>query len=129
MDQTGFVSHTHLDVSSVHKIIAHLFGKPYPNRVVADAALPFDAFSNVPDFTPYEVTHRQWKQACGAQTTAAEHTLSMLWPEPQMDADPRFDAQMRRVMGGKPFSKLSPALEREISARLNVLSASFGDDD
>lgn len=125
----GFVSHTHLDVSSVHKIIAHLFGKPYPNRVVADAALPFDAFSNTPDFTPYEVTRRQWKQACGAETTAAERTLSMLWPEPQMDADPRFDAQVRRVMGGKPLSKLSPALEREISARLNVRSASFGDDD
>ena len=112
----AYVSHTHIDISSVHKMIAHIFGKPYPSRIVAEAALPFDAFSNVPDFTPYVSHARAWKQTCGAETTPAEHTLAMLWPEPQMDADPRFDDQMRRVMQGRSLKSLPKALEQEVLA-------------
>ncbi len=131
----GYVTRTHLDVSSIHKMIAHLFGKPYPNRVVADAALPLDAFSNVPNFAPYDVIHRQWKQACGAQTTAAERSLSAMWGDsPRMDADARFDDQIRRHLRGTPLTRLSPALERELaqtlgSRKLPALRSAAADDD
>ena len=31
----GYVSHGHYDVASLHKLFAHIFGKPYPNVEVA----------------------------------------------------------------------------------------------
>ncbi len=31
----GYVSHTHIDVASMHKILANVIGKPYPNALVA----------------------------------------------------------------------------------------------
>jgi hypothetical protein len=131
----GYVTRTHLDVSSIHKMIAHLFGKPYPSRVVADAALPLDAFSSIPNFAPYDVIHRQWRQACGAQTTAAERSLSAMWGDsPRMDADSRFDDQIRRHLRGTPLTRLSPALERELAQtlgarKLPALRSRAADDD
>lgn len=38
----GYVSHMHADTSSIHKLVAHIFGLPYPNTIVANAALPLD---------------------------------------------------------------------------------------
>jgi hypothetical protein len=119
----GYVSRTHLDVSSIHKMIAHLFGKPYPSRVVAEAALPLDMFSNVPDFTPYTYAPRQWKQACGAETTDAERSLSAMWIAPRMDADARFDDQIRRHLRGRPLPKLTPSLARDLEDHLSARAA------
>ena len=42
----GYVSHTHFDVPSLHKLFAHILGKPYPNTLVAHAALPLDLFTS-----------------------------------------------------------------------------------
>src|SRR5579859_4160279 len=54
----GYVSHGHYDVSSLHKLIAHIFGKPYRNQEIADAGLPLDMFTSTPDYTPFTLTDR-----------------------------------------------------------------------
>ena len=130
----GYVTRTHLDVSSVHKIIAHIFGKPYPSRIVAEAAVPFDAFTSTPDFRPYDVAHRSWKQACGAETTPAERSLSAMWETPRLDGDFRFDEQIRRHLRGTPLKRLPADLEQELAETLASRKAAVdarlqGDDD
>ncbi len=49
----GYVSHTDIGAGSIHKLFAHLFGKPYQSESVASAAIPYDAFTSTPDYTPY----------------------------------------------------------------------------
>jgi len=61
----GYVTHSHIDVAVVHKLMSHIFALPYPNRVVADAALPLDAFTSTPDYTPYEYAKRTFPIHCG----------------------------------------------------------------
>ena len=40
----GYVSKGHYDTSSIHKLIAHIFGKPYPQRGRTLASLPLRRF-------------------------------------------------------------------------------------
>lgn len=56
----GYVTKTHFDVSSLHKLFAHIFGLPYNNRQIAKAALPLDLFTSTPDYTPYTYLPRTW---------------------------------------------------------------------
>jgi phospholipase C len=60
----GYVSHTAVGTASIHKLIAHIFAKPYPSESVANAAIPFDAFTGTPDYTPYTYSPLQTPVAC-----------------------------------------------------------------
>ena len=65
----GYVSHTRIDTSSLHKLFAHVLGKPYLNAGVAAAAIPYDAFTSTPDYTPFTYTPLQTKVGCNPATT------------------------------------------------------------
>jgi hypothetical protein len=56
-----YVSHAHYDVASLHKLLAHIYGKPYLNASVANAALPLDLFTSTPDYTPYKYIPRAYQ--------------------------------------------------------------------
>lgn len=114
----GYVSHTHIDVASLHKAFAHLFGKPYNNTQVANAGLPLDMFTSTPDYTPYDYKPRTLPLACGTNGTSAERNLSSSWDMSEPDEQPGLDAQVTRWMRGEQLDKLSPRREAEIEARL-----------
>lgn len=107
----GYVSKQHIDVSSIHKIFAHVFGIPYPNDLVANAALPLDLFSSVPDYTPFTYQPRQWPLSCGTQPTLAERQLRDSWGAArELDGQPGLDGQVWRAMRGQPATTLTPAM-------------------
>jgi hypothetical protein len=124
----GYVSKTHIDVASLHKLYAHLFGIPYPNVFVANAALPLDVFTSTPDFTPYDLEHRSWPLACGAKTTSAgapgagpasederaEVELTKLWDFSEEDQQPGLGAQVVRTLRHRPLRELSPAMRDRV---------------
>jgi hypothetical protein len=96
-----YVSKTHMDIASIHKIAAHVLGLPYPNAIVASAALPLDLFSSKPDMTPYTYTPRQWPLTCGEASTLAERKLTGTWDLSDVDRQPGLDAQVWRWMRGE----------------------------
>jgi len=97
----GYVSKTHTDVSSMHKIIAHVLGLPYPNIQVEKAAIPFDMFTSTPDFTPFEYLPREWPASCGGGATKKEQELTKEWDIDDVDRSPGLDRQVMRWMRGK----------------------------
>ncbi len=112
----GYVSKTHIDVSSLHKIFAHVFGIPYPNELVANAALPLDLFSSTPDYTPFTYKPRQWPLSCGVQPKLAERELAESWgPIGDVDEQPGLGAQVWRYMRGQPATTLTPAMRAQIA--------------
>jgi hypothetical protein len=131
----GYVSKTHIDVSSLHKIFAHVFGIPYPNDLVARAALPLDLFSSTPDYTPFTYQPRQWPLSCGHQPTLAERQLRASWGDmDDVDEQPGLDAQVRRYMRGEPATTVTPAMEAQIAqstrrAHLKSTSAALDEDE
>lgn len=114
----GYVSHEHLDIASLHKLFAHIFGKPYPNYQVANAALPLDMFTSTPDYKPYTYTPRQWPLTCGGKSTRAERRLTSSWDFSEPDSQPGLSAQVMRWMRGKQLHKLPRDLELQVEARL-----------
>ncbi|MFT3773322.1 MAG: hypothetical protein QM820_48705 [Minicystis sp.] len=124
----GYVSKTHIDVASLHKMYAHIFGKPYLNRQVAGAMLPFDLFTSTPDYTPFTYTPRQWPLACGmtaGPVPPGEAELTKMWDFSREDQQPGLSAQIVRAMRGKPIEKLTP----EMKARVLRWQAEARDDD
>jgi hypothetical protein len=113
----AYVSHQHLDVSSIHKLIAHIFALPYPNVEVENAALPLDMFTSTPDYTPYTYEKRTRMLACGTSGTHAEVRLTASWDFDEPDAQPGLDAQVARWLRGQQLTELGPMLEREVAAR------------
>jgi hypothetical protein len=83
----GYVSHTHIDVASLHKLFAHILGKPYNNAIVANAALPLGLFTSTPDFAPF--THAPQKQA-----------LARTWTFEEPDEQPGLDSQVTGYLMG-----------------------------
>jgi DNA-binding beta-propeller fold protein YncE len=112
-----YVSQTHVDVASLHKIFAHVFGLPYPNLIVKNAGLPLDAFTSTPDFTPYTYQPRTWPLGCPAGVTGPEARLSASWDFSKLDAQPGLGDQVRRWMRGQQLTELPPRLSAEIEAR------------
>ena len=111
----GYVSHTHMDVASMHKILANVLGKPYVNEVVHNAAIPFDMFTSTPDYTPYTYAPRTWPLACGdsgssGQSEQGEQLLTQEWDFSREDSQPGLDAQVGRWMRGKPLEKIPDAM-------------------
>jgi hypothetical protein len=97
----GYVSKTHMDIASLHKLVAHVFGIPYPNAIVASAALPVDLFTGTPDFTPYTHAPRQWPLSCGKDSTLAEQRMTESWDWDEPDEQPGLGAQVWRWMRGE----------------------------
>ena len=60
----NYVSHTEIGTASIHKLIAHIFAKPYQSESVVNAAIPYDAFTGTPDYTPYTYSPLQTPVAC-----------------------------------------------------------------
>jgi hypothetical protein len=116
----GYMSHTHIDVSSLHKLLAHVLALPYPNREVADAALPLDAFSSTPDYTPYEYAKRTHPLHCGKEATAAEKRLTDSWDMAEVDEQQGLEAQVDRWLKGKQYLELPARIENEVQTRLEA---------
>jgi hypothetical protein len=115
----GYVSKTHIDVSSLHKIFAHVFGIPYPNAIVANAALPLDLFSSTPDYTPFTYKPRQWPLSCGTQPSLAERKLKESWGDvDDLDEQPGLGAQVWRHMRGQEATEVTPAMEAQMAEAL-----------
>jgi DNA-binding beta-propeller fold protein YncE len=91
------VSHTRLSPASVYKLVAHLFAKPYLNRDVADAALPYDAFTSTPDYSPYTYIPRKVSAACNRGGTARA-ALADSWDLSEPDEAPGLGAQVLERM-------------------------------
>jgi DNA-binding beta-propeller fold protein YncE len=126
----GYVSKTHIDIGSIHKMYAHIFGKSYPNRQVAGSTLPFDIFTSTPDFTPFTYTPRSWPLACGTSTpgkavSPAEEELTSMWDFSHEDQQPGLAAQVVRAMRGQPLQALTP----EMKARVRRWQVETKDDD
>jgi YVTN family beta-propeller protein len=99
----GYVSKTHIDVSSVHKILAHVFGKPYPNEAVARAVIPFDAFSATPDYSSWDHIPRKQPLACNPRTGAFATAAAMSgWDLSQPDHAPGLSRQVWEMVHGTP---------------------------
>ena len=96
----GYVSHTHTDVASLHKLFAHLFGLPYRNAEVRDAPLPYDLFTSTPDYTPFAYVPRAFADlSCNSATTAeAQEAASRQWDFSEPDDQPGLSAQVWRML-------------------------------
>jgi hypothetical protein len=91
----GYVSKGHYDVSSIHKLIANIFGKAYPNELVARASLPFDAFSATPDYSAYAMAKRTTPLACNSAGTSGAVTAAMSgWDFSEPDNQPGLSRQL-----------------------------------
>jgi hypothetical protein len=91
----GYVSKGHYDISSVHKLFAHIYGIAYPNEIVARAALPLDAFTSTPDYTPFAHRQRSIQLACNSRNTpeATEAAMSH-WDFSEPDQAPGISKQI-----------------------------------
>jgi hypothetical protein len=115
----GYVSKQHLDVSSLHKVFAHVFGIPYPNALVANASLPLDLFTSTPDYTPFVHQPRQWPLSCGTQPTLAEMRLRASWGTmTDPDEQPGLGDQVWRAMRGQQATAVTPAMQAQIAESL-----------
>jgi DNA-binding beta-propeller fold protein YncE len=92
----GFVSHTKTDMAAIHKLLAHVFAKPYPSESVANAAIPYDAFTSTPDYTPYTYTPMKTKLVCNPQMDITG--MSDDWDFSQPDNQPGLSEQVMRHM-------------------------------
>jgi hypothetical protein len=113
----GYVSKTHISIAGLHKIFAHVLGIPYPNLEVKNAALPYDAFTSTPDYTPFSYTPRKQPLTCGDAATGAEKELSASWQYDRADNQPGLDAQVMRWMRGQQLTELTPELREDIARR------------
>jgi len=116
-----YVSKTHIDTASIHKLFAHILGKPYPNVMVEHAALPLDAFTSTPDYTPYSYKPHQWPIACGDGPRGGGLAHGVL-DFSEVDEQPGLGAQVARWMRGKQIQRLSPDHERRVRARIFALA-------
>jgi WD40 repeat protein len=94
--QRGHVSHGHYDMASVYKLVAHIFGIPYHNDMIANAMAPFDAFTSTPDYTPYTYQPRTVAAPCNAAGPHAKKAEQWDWDEP--DDQPGLSQQIMEMM-------------------------------
>ena len=94
----GYVSHGHYDVSSLHKLFSHIFGKPYPNVEVANAALPLDLFTSTPDYSPFTYVPRTYTDTSCNKKGMVEGRLAEKWDFSHPDEQPGLGAQLERMM-------------------------------
>ncbi len=104
----NYVAKGHYDTSSIHKLLAHLFAKPYMNEEVARAALPLEAFTSTPDFTPYDRLLRTEPLGCNPNGTKMSTTAAMSgWDLSQPDEAPGIGRQVWEYFhGGAPAPEI-----------------------
>jgi hypothetical protein len=98
----GYVSHGHYDVSSLHKLFSHIYGKPYPNVEVANAALPIDMFTSTPDYTPFTYVPRTYTDLSCNKAGMVESRKAEEWDFSHPDEQPGLGAQLERMMKALP---------------------------
>jgi hypothetical protein len=113
----GYVSKTHIDVASLHKLFAHILGLPYPSVPVAKAGLPLDVFTSTPDYTPYTYQPHKWPIACGAAASKAESRITRSWDFSVADAQEGLGDQVVRWMRGKQLQELTPSIAAAVEGR------------
>jgi hypothetical protein len=124
----GYVSKQHIGVSSIHKLIANIFGIPYASSTVENAALPLDLFTSTPDYAPYAYLPRVWPATCGTQPTQAEKRLTDSWDLSRVDAQPGLDALVRKHLRGEPVKVLTKKMERDVALRQQRRAAAKRDE-
>jgi hypothetical protein len=100
-----YVSHAHYDITSVHKLVSLVFGKPYRNRQIANAPLPFDMFTSTPDYTPFDYVPRAYGDlTCNPSGTAGAQAAQG-WDFARPDDQPGLDQQVRAALHALPPPK------------------------
>jgi hypothetical protein len=94
----GYVSHTHFDVASVHKLFAHVLGIPYNNQTVADAPLPLDLFTSTPDYSPFDYVPRPWTDTSCNKTGTTTALEAEHWDFDEPDEQPGLGFQVYRML-------------------------------
>ena len=94
----GYVSHAHYDISSLHKLLAHIYGKPYRNQIIANAGLPLDMFTSTPDYTPYNYVPRGYSDgSCNPKGSKGAKRAEQ-WDFSEPDEQPGLDGQLREYL-------------------------------
>lgn len=127
-----YVSKTHIDVASLHKIFAHVFGLPYPNTQVAHAQIPWDAFTSTPDYGAFDRKKRDFPIKCGDMSPKSEQLLTQSFDLDDVDESPELASQVERWLKGKPLTSLPPEVEykvKTIIAQKAAQQATAADDD
>jgi hypothetical protein len=94
----GYVSHAHYNTASVHKLFAHIFGKPYRNQTIANAPLPLDMFTSTPDYTPYVLAPRNYTDISCNMKSMQGSEGSEGWDFSMPDNQPGLDQQVRAYL-------------------------------
>lgn len=93
----GYVSPTHLDMASVYKLVANIFGVAYNNEPMKHALVPFDAFTSTPDFTPYTYKPRTVTAPCNG--AGSDHAMSAEgWDFDDIDNQPGLSAEIAKML-------------------------------
>jgi DNA-binding beta-propeller fold protein YncE len=100
----GYVSHGHYDMASVYKLVAHVFGVPYHNDMIANAMAPFDAFTSTPDYTPYTYTQRKVTAPCNA-ATGPHARAAEKWDWEDLDDQPGLSQEIMAMMREPPEAR------------------------
>ena len=93
----GYVDKTNLSASALHKLMANILAKPYRSEAVANAAIPFDAFTSTPDYTPYTYKPLETKVSCNAAKDVVHPEWDFSTPDNQPGLREVVDAHMRAL--------------------------------
>jgi DNA-binding beta-propeller fold protein YncE len=105
----AYTSHGHYDMASVYKLVSHVLGVPYNNEMMAQAMVPYDAFTSTPDYTPYTYLPRTVAAPCNPDA-GAEAALAKRWDFDDLDDQPGLSQQIDRMMkdGSRGVRVVSP---------------------
>ena len=93
----GYVDKTNLSASALHKLIANILAKPYRSEAVANAAIPFDAFTATPDYAPYTYKPLETTVSCNATKDVIHPDWDFSTPDNQPGLKEVVDAHMRAL--------------------------------
>jgi hypothetical protein len=113
----GYVSKTHIDVASLHKLFAHILGLPTRACLSRRRACRWTSSASTPDYTPFVYEKRAIPAKCGDMATAAEQRITASWDFEDLDRQPGLGAQIDRYLHGRQLRDLPPALEAEVRRR------------
>ena len=96
----GYVSHGHYDVASLHKLMAHIFGKPYRNAEIANARPAARHVHVDAGLHPVRVRAPQLQRSsCNPAGTKGARRAEK-WDFSEPDDQPGLGEQIREAMRG-----------------------------